>query len=93
MADGCTTSTELMPPTLTIDASANAAAANVRSVVHQGGKTTATTLSPGPARNVRAVTQTQLTSSNATGQSQCGHRSDSICRARSIRSKTLMRQG
>jgi hypothetical protein len=39
------------------------------------------------------VTQTQLTSSNATGQSQCGHRSDSICRARSIRSKTLMRQG
>ena len=46
---------------------ADAAAANERSVVHHGGNTTATTVSPGPARNVRAEIHTQLTSSSATG--------------------------
>jgi hypothetical protein len=64
---GRTTRIDDSPPALTIEAPAAAAAASDRSVVHQGGKTAATTSAPGRACATRTATHTQLKSNKAIG--------------------------
>jgi hypothetical protein len=71
---GLTTRTAAIAVVRIIAASAEAAASKACCELHHGGKATATTSAPGPARKDRPATTTTLTSNSAVAFSQAGQR-------------------
>jgi hypothetical protein len=75
---GLTTRMAAMAVVRIIAASAEAAASKACCEVHHGGKATATSSTPGPARKERAATAITLTSNSAVAFSQAGQRDPTV---------------
>src|ERR1700761_9751001 len=81
---GRTTRSDGIAVILMIAASAEAAALNACSVLHHGGKATATISVPGRTCNDNAAIATKLAISNAVALSQAGHFNVEMVESRSI---------
>ena len=81
---GRTTRSDGIAVILTIAASAEAAALKVCSVLHHGGKATATISVPGRTCNDNAAIATKLAINNAAALSQAGHFDVEMVLSRSI---------